>query len=95
MLILSYFGLAVTLLAAGLLAGFGFRLLFADKVEGRKSAARVRSLRDALMGRARTRDDWMPDGRIKGGMIYNRRKKRLEVSGRLSNDTLDRVFRAH
>jgi hypothetical protein len=34
----------------------------------------------------------MPDARVKGGIIYNRRKKRLEISGRLSDDSFKRVF---
>jgi hypothetical protein len=64
-----------------------------NKIESKRSARRAGSLLDALRGRARTRDDWMPDGRVKGGMIYNRKDKRIEVSGRLSDDTLHRVFR--
>jgi hypothetical protein len=68
-------------------------LFLADKLEAKKSAARVSTIRDAVLGRARATDDWVPDGRVKGGMIYNRKKKRLEASGRLSNDTIERVFR--
>jgi len=92
-LILSYLILGWGLLVAALLLGIGVRLLRADKVESKKSAARVSSVWDAILGRARIRDDWMPDARVKGGMIYNKDKKRLEISGRLSHDSFDRVFR--
>ena len=80
------------LVAAGLLK-LTLHLVRADDIEARKSAARVGSLKDAILGRARTRDDLLPDARVRGGMIYNRRKKRLEVSGRLSDESFDRVFR--
>lgn len=79
-------------LAAGLLS-LAIRLARADNVEGKKSAARVRSLKDAVLGRSRMHEDWIPDARIKGGMIYNKKKRRLEISGRLSDDSFDRVFR--
>jgi hypothetical protein len=91
--LISYIGLGVGLAVSAVLVSFAVHLLRADRLESRKSAARAGSLSDAIMGRAKTRDDWMPDGRVKGGMIYNRKKKRIEISGRLSNDTLDRVFR--
>lgn len=69
------------------------RLLTADHIESQKSAERVKSLADAILGRTRTRDDWLPDARVKGGMVYNKDAKRLEVSGRLSDDSFSRIFR--
>ncbi|HJT42889.1 MAG TPA: hypothetical protein VJ750_05245 [Rhizomicrobium sp.] len=72
---------------------FGFALAFANKIESDKSAARARSIWDSILGRARTHDDWMPDARVKGGLIYNKREKRIEMTGRLSDSTLSRVFR--
>lgn len=93
MLFLNYIGLAAGLAISALFLSFAIRLLRVDKLESKKSAARVDSLGDAVMGRARAREDWMADGRVKGGMIYNRKQKRLEICGRLSNDTLNRVFR--
>jgi hypothetical protein len=91
---LSYIILAVGLVLAAWCFGFAIRLLRADRVEGRKSAARAVSLTNALLGRLRTRDDWMPDARVKAGMTYNTNKDRIEVGGRLSDDSLDRVFRS-
>ena len=88
----SYLVLGGGLFVAAALLSFAVRLLRADKVESKKSANRVRSIKDAIMGRARMHDDWMPDARIKGGMIYNKNEKRLEISGRLSDDTFNRVF---
>lgn len=68
-------------------------LMFADKVESSKSAKRVKSVKDSIFGRARTHDDWIPDARVKGGLVFNSRKKRIEVTGRLSDSALNRVFR--
>jgi hypothetical protein len=92
--IFSYIVLAIGLLLAAWLFAFAVRLFTANKVEGSKSAARAPSLWDAVRGRARTKDDWLPDARVKGGMIYNKKKKRIEIGGRLSEDSLDRVFRS-
>ncbi len=93
MLVFSYIGLGIGLAISACLLSLAIRLLRYDRAEGKKSAARASSVKDAIMGRTRTRDDWMPDGRVKGGLVYNHRKKRIEISGRLSNDTLPRVFR--
>ena len=93
MLIFNYIGLAIGLAFTAIFLNLAICLLRADRLERKKSAARTGSISDAVMGRARTSDDWIPDGRVRGGMIYNRRKKRLEVRGRLSRDALDRVFR--
>ena len=92
-LFLSYLVLAVGVLLSGTLLNLAIRLFKANKIESMKSAARSRNVKDAVLGRARIHDDWMPDARVKGGLIFNRKKKRLEISGRLSNDSLDRVFR--
>lgn len=92
-LILSYAILAIGVVLAGWFLALAVRLLRSDKLEGSKSAARARTLRNVLLGKAHTRDDWIPDARVKGGMVYNKKKKRIEISGRLSDDSLDRVFR--
>lgn len=90
---MNYLGLAAGFSLAAVFAAFAFKLIRLDKYEAKKGSSRVRSVADAIMGRARTRDDWMPDGRIKGGMIYNRRDNRIEVSGRLSDEAFHRIFR--
>jgi hypothetical protein len=91
-LFLSYVALGAGLFAVATLLSVAYRVYRSDKIEGNKSAARASSLTDLLLGRARTREDWIPDARVKGGIIYNKRKRRIEVSGRLSDDSLDRVF---
>jgi hypothetical protein len=94
MLALNFVGLAVGLTAAAIFASLAIKLVRLDRFEAKKGASRVKGgFFDAVMGRARTRDDWMPDGRIKGGMIYNRKENRLEVCGRLSDEAFDRIFR--
>lgn len=44
------------------------------------------------MGRARISDDWLPDARVRGGMIYNKKENRIEMSGKLSQDAINRAF---
>jgi hypothetical protein len=77
----SFFALAVSLV---------FRT---DKIEVQKSRARASTVSDVMQGQARTSDDWMPDARVQGGMKFNRKKHRIEISGRLSDDSLERAFR--
>ncbi|MDI4234757.1 hypothetical protein OZ411_18295 [Bradyrhizobium sp. Arg237L] len=93
MLALNFLGLAVGLSLAAVLLSIAYRLFRLNRFEAKKSASRVKGVSDAVMGRARTRDDWLPDGRIKGGMIFNRRDNRIEVCGRLSDKAFDRIFR--
>lgn len=92
MLALNYIGLAAGFSVAAVFTSIAIKLIRVDLFEAKKGTARVASVSDAVMGRARTRDDWMPDGRIKGGMIYNRKENRIEVSGRLSDEAFDRIF---
>lgn len=92
-LIASYLVLAGGIIAAAGLLRVAVRLMRVDKIESKKSAARASTGWSAVRGRARTRDDWIPDARVKAGLIYNRGEKRLEISGRLSDDSLDRIFR--
>lgn len=93
-LTLSYTYLAASLVLAGWFLALAIRLMRSDKLEGSKSAARAKTLRNVILGKAHTRDDWIPDARVKGGMVYNKKKKRIEISGRLSDDSLDRVFKS-
>ncbi|TWB07302.1 hypothetical protein FBZ96_1011123 [Bradyrhizobium stylosanthis] len=93
MLALQYIGLAAFLSVAAALLSIALKLIRLNKFEAKKGSLRVDTISDAVMGRARTRDDWMPDGRIKGGMIFNRKENRIEVSGRLSDESFDRIFR--
>jgi hypothetical protein len=89
----SYLVLGGGLIVSAALFSVAVRLARANRLEAKKSAYRSRSVKDAILGRARMHEDWLPDARVKGGMIYNRSKKRLEISGRLSDDSFDRVFR--
>lgn len=93
MLALNFLGLAAGLTAAAIFASFAIKLFRIDRFEAKKGSNRVGGISDAVMGRARPNDDWMPDGRIKGGLIYNRKENRLEVCGRLSDEAFDRIFR--
>lgn len=93
MLFFSYLALGGGLFLVVALLSFATRLAFVNKVESKKSAMRAQSVKDAILGRARMHEDWIPDARVKGGMIYNKSKKRLEISGRLSDESFDRVFR--
>jgi hypothetical protein len=92
MLALNYLGLAVGFSLAAVLLSIALKLFRLDRFEAKKGASRVKGISDAVMGRTRTRDDWMPDRRIKGGMIFNRRDNRIEVCGRLSDEAFDRIF---
>jgi hypothetical protein len=92
-LFLSYLVFGVGLVLAAMFLGFAVKLHRADRLESKKGAARARSIWDVVRGRTRMHDDWVPDARVKGGMIYDKKKKRLEITGRLSDDSLDRVFR--
>lgn len=88
-----YIVLLIVAAFSGLFFNLAIRLFRADRVESEKSAARAGNFKNALLGRTRVHDDWVPDARVKGGMIFNRRMKRFEISGRLSSDSLNRVFR--
>lgn len=82
------------LFLAAFIFNIGFNLWRADVIESEKCAARVNhSFWKALRGQARTVDDWLPDARVKAGMIYNEKENRFEVSGRLSNEAFGRIFR--
>lgn len=93
MVALQYLGLAIGLSIAVIPLVIACRLARIDRFEAKRSASRVQGVKDAIMGRARTRSDWLPDGRIKAGMTFNRRENRIEVSGRLSDEAFDRIFR--
>jgi hypothetical protein len=81
------------LILGAILAKLGWEIIHADRVEVSKNCARAGNWRDILLGRVRTKDDWLPDSRVQGGMVYNRRKQRIEISGRLSVESLHRVFK--
>lgn len=89
----SFVALAAGFAGAATSAVFAYKFWNADKLELRKSQIRSQSLASVVSGRAKTRDDWLPDARVQGGMIFNRRDRRIEITGKLSNDSLDRVFR--
>lgn len=94
----GYFGpsfLAVIAAVFGAAVSFAFfwKMVFADHNELRKNQRRSRTLASAILGRAKTRDDWLPDARVQGGMVFSRKHNRIEISGKLSNESLDRAFR--
>jgi hypothetical protein len=89
----SFIALSAGFAGAAFSSVFVYKFWSADKLELRKSQTRSRSLASVMNGRAKTRDDWLPDARVQGGMIFNRKDGRIEITGKLSNDSLDRVFR--
>jgi hypothetical protein len=92
-LALSYILFILLVVAAIYCFKVALTLTRVDKTESKKSAARVSSVINAILGRVRTHDDWMPDARVQGGLIFNQRKGRIEITGRLSDSTLERLFR--
>ena len=64
-----------------------------DQTELEKNRIRTKSFLDALKGRAEVHDDWIPDARVKGGMIYNKGQSRLEISGQISRDAAQNMFK--
>jgi hypothetical protein len=90
---MSFVALSIGVAGAAMSAVFAYKFFRADKLELRKSQTRSRSLTSAINGKAKTRDDWLPDARVQGGMVFNRANRRIEITGKLSNDSLDRVFR--
>lgn len=88
----SYLALLAGIAAGVLCFGIAYKFFRADKLELKKNHARAPVLRDALNGQARTSDDWMPDARVQGGMAFNPKHGRIEIKGRLSDDSLDRAF---
>lgn len=88
-----YILLGVLTALSAVLLNLAYRLLRADPLESEKSASRLGSIKNALLGYALINDDWMPDARVKGGLIFNRKMNRIEISGRLSDDSLHRAFR--
>lgn len=79
--------------AAAVLLRFGITLLRADPLEAEKNASRTRSFKDALLGRVQIHNDWLPDARVQGGMVYDKAHDRIEICGRVSDESLDRTFR--
>jgi hypothetical protein len=85
---------ALAALFCGLvLVRIGISGFFIDPTEVSKNRARITSWQDILHGRVRPKDDWMPDSRVQCGMVYNQKEGRLEVSGRLSVESLKRGIR--
>lgn len=96
-LTLGHFGLGflatiLSVIGAAVSLAFFWKIIRADHNELRKNQRRSQTLNSALLGRAKTRDDWLPDARVQGGMVFNKKHNRIEITGKLSNESLDRVF---
>ena len=76
-LFFSYVALAIGGIVAITVMSLAFRLLNADKLESKKSAARASTWGNAIWGRTHIQDDHMPDARVRGGMVFNKKKQRL------------------
>lgn len=91
---MEYVQLTAAVLAAGAsitLLRFAFKLLSYDRIEYEKSRARYASLSDAISGKARVKRSELPDGRVRAGIVYNLRQRRIEANGKLRNDIVDNV----
>jgi hypothetical protein len=83
---------AVALGAFGLaLLRFALKIVFYDRIEYEKSRARYSSLKAAVSGKARVKRGEFPDGRVRAGIAYNKKLKRIEANGKLRNDVVDHV----
>jgi hypothetical protein len=69
-----------------------WRLIRFDSSEYEKSRARYKSLGAVLRGEARVKRDTVPDGRVRAGLVYNKKLRRFEANGKLSNQVVDRVL---
>jgi hypothetical protein len=70
--------------------GVGFRLFFVDKDEVTKNASRSRNIRAFFAGQLSSRADPIPDMRIKEGMKYSKKHKRIIAQGGLSHEAIRR-----
>ena len=88
--------IGMTILAMGLAAlgtiflGVGFRLFFVDKDEVRKNASRSRNIWAFFAGQLSSRSDPIPDMRIKEGMKYSKKHRRIIAQGGLSHEAIRR-----
>lgn len=69
-----------------------FRLFVYDKTEYDKSKARYRSAFDAIRGAAIVKVGDVPDGRVRAGLVFNKKFNRFEPNGKLNNDVIDKVL---
>jgi hypothetical protein len=70
--------------------GVGFRLFFVDKDEVRKNASRSQNIRAFFAGQLSSRADPIPDMRIKEGMKYSKKHRRIIAQGGLSHEAIRR-----
>lgn len=85
--------LALGVVGAAISLRFLLTLATSKSSEVRRSNARTKSWRDLFMGRSVVQDDWLPDARVQAGAVFNKKVGRIEVTGRISNDTIERTFR--
>jgi hypothetical protein len=90
---ISYLYLTASIVVAVIAFTLAYKFISADRLEAKKSRIRAPDFSSVVKGRAITREDWIPDARVQGGMVFNPKKGRIEITGRLSDDSLDRVFR--
>jgi len=90
---MNYILLAIGLGFAVWLIRLGLQFLTLDQIEASKSSLRARTITDAVLGKVRVQDDWLPDARVQGGMYFNKKRNRIEICGKISDDSLRRTFR--
>ncbi|WP_442580606.1 hypothetical protein ACSBOB_00960 [Mesorhizobium sp. ASY16-5R] len=91
---MAYVQIAGALIAAGIglaLLRFAIRIMTYDRLEYEKSRARYPSIKAAISGKAKVKRGEFPDGRVRAGVVYNKKYHRIEANGKLRNDVVDHV----
>jgi hypothetical protein len=84
---------ALVLVAVGLfLVALGVTLFFGSRHESEKNSSRVKRRSDLWNGRLEARGDWLPDARVREGMVYSEVDQRVEIQAGLSDEALRRTF---
>lgn len=69
-----------------------WRLVRVDQIEYEKMRARFPSFVGMLLGQTRVKRDTVPDGRVRAGIVYNKKEGRIEPQGKLNDDVIDRIL---
>jgi hypothetical protein len=75
-----------------ILLWLAFNLARFNKIEYQKSRARYPSGSAALFGRAIVRYNGTPDGRVRAGIVFNKKQRRIIQNGKLKNEVVDQVI---
>ena len=82
----------VAAFVATVMFGLALTILRMNRAEADKNASRTASFKHLLTGRMMVREDWLPDARIRRGMVFSEDKGVFEINGGLSDEALRRTF---